>query len=232
LVWLVILLSSGIESLAEAWSNPEQRGETYYRQMTGSLVPTFFAKAAQAIDPYQRHQEGLGASVGVPDAMAYRIPFLSGQLAQRSTAFGEPAERWGVATTDSTLGKIGSGIQSMTMSIPVSLEREGADVEREFNRLRGFDKMPPSMPKRTKRMPSLRGAGGQSVKLNKNEYAVYDRWHQKAKAHLAQIIKSPNYARMPDGLKASVLRKTYDKYRRAANKEVTMLVRRRTTVGD
>ena len=106
-----------------------------------------------------------------------------------------------------------------------------AGVVLEIDRLRGYEKMPPSAPKRKKRM-TMRDGTGEMVKLTPQEYAIYDRWHLKAKDHLAQIIKGPAYARMPDAMKAKVLRKTYDKYRYAANKEIALAVRKRTTVGE
>jgi hypothetical protein len=150
----------GLESLAKAWANPEQRASTYYRQMSGSIIPTFFAKAAQAVDPYQRIQEPLGAKAGVPDALAYRIPGVSRALPARTTALGEKAERWGVMSADSPAMKVLSGIQSATMAIPVSAARADTEVEKEFNRLRGYRGMPPTPPRRTKRMV-LKGNGAQ-----------------------------------------------------------------------
>jgi hypothetical protein len=220
----------GLESLAKAWSNPEMFGSTYYRQMSGSLVPTFFAKAAQAVDPYQRHQEAAGAALGVPDALAYRVPGLSQALPARTTALGEKAERWGVASTDTPAMRAFSAVQSVTMPMPVSAKRKDSEVEQEFSRLRGHRGMPPTAPRRTKQM-ALRGVTGESVKLSDSEYRVYDKWHQKAKQHLGRVIETAQYQRLPDGAKAKLLRSIYDKYRNAANKEITAMVRRRTSVG-
>ncbi len=221
----------GLESLAKAFSNPEQFGSTYYKQVSGSLVPTFFAKAAQAVDPYMRQVEPLGATVGVPDAMAYRIPGLSQALPQRTTAFGELVERWGTLGVDSPLQRIVGGAQSLVSAVPVSAEREDRAVEKEFNRLRAYPGMPPSAPKRTKRIV-LRGVHGENVELTNEERQVYDRYHQKAKQHLSRVINSTRWASVPDPLKAKMLKKVYDRYRSAANKEINLMIRRRTTVGN
>ena len=220
----------GLESFAQAFANPEQMGSTYYRQMSGSIVPTFFSKLAQAVDPYQRIQEPLGAEAGIPDAMAYRVPFVSRALPARSTAMGEPAERWGVASTEGTFGKMFSAAQSLTLPIPISVARPNTEVEKELDRLKGYGDVPPSTPRRNKKIV-LKGVTGENVKLTDEEYAVYDRWHQKAKVHLSRVISSPTYDRVPDAMKAKMLRSIYDKYRDAANSEITMLVRRRTSVG-
>jgi len=220
----------GLESFAQAFSNPEQFGSTYYRQMSGSIVPTFFSKAAQAVDPYQRVQEPFSAEAGVPDALAYRIPFVSKALPMRTTAMGEPAERWGVMSTEGAIGKGLSGVQSMLAAMPVSAKRSGTEVEKELDRLKGYGDVPPSTPRRNKKIV-LKGVTGENVKLTDEEYAVYDRWHQKAKVHLSNVISSPTYDRVPDAMKAKMLRSIYDKYRSAANKEIIMLVRRRTSVG-
>jgi len=221
----------GLESFAKAFANPEQKGSTYYRQMAGSIVPTFFSKAAQAVDPYQRIQEPTGATAGVPDALAYRIPGVSRALPPRTTALGEKAERWGVASTDSVAGSALSAAQSMVMPMPLSLGREGTEVERELNRLRGYDNMPPSSPRRTRKMV-LKGVTGENVKLTDDEYAIYDRYHQMAKKHMGQMISSVRWASIPDPLKAKMLDKVYKKYRSAANKEITVSIRRRTSVGE
>lgn len=218
----------GLESFAKAFANPEQRGETYYRQMTGSLVPTFFAKGAQAIDPYMRRTEGTGAQLGIPDALAYRIPGLSQELPIKTTALGKPKERWGVASAEAP---IRSAIQTLTSAAPISGERSDTEVEQEFNRLRSYEGMPPSMPRRTKKL-RLRGVDGTDVELTTDEYAIYDRYHAMAKDQLAKMIASPQYARIPDALKSQMLLKTYRKYRAAANKQVNSMIMRRTTVGN
>ena len=220
----------GLESFAKAFANPEQFGATYYKQMTGSLVPTFFSKLSQAVDPYQRHQEAFGADTGVPDSVAYRIPFLSGALPSRSTALGESAERWGTFSTDGPLQRATSAFQSIVAPTPTSRVRENTEVEQEFDRLRNYPKMPPSMPKRSKTM-TLQGVGGQKVKLTNDEYAIYDKYHQRAKQHLSTMISSARWSSIPDPLKAQMMRKVYDKYRYAANREINMSIRRRTTVG-
>jgi hypothetical protein len=198
--------------------------------MTGSLVPTFLAKTAQAVDPYQRYQEALGADLGVPDAMAYRIPGLSQALPARTTALGEPAERWGVATTDSPAGKLFAAAQSLTFPMPVSMKREGTEVEQEFDRLRNYEGMPPSMPRRNKTL-NLRGIGGQKVDLTDAEYEVYNKYHQRAKQQLSRMITSARWASIPDPMKAKMMRSVYDRFRSAANKEITDSIRRRTSVG-
>jgi hypothetical protein len=221
----------GLETFAKAFSNPEQFGAIYLRQMQGSMVPTFFAKVAQAVDPYQRQQEAFGATAGVPDSMAYRIPGVSMALPLKSSALGEPRERWGVGSADSVLAKIVSGAQSMTSAMPISIGREDREVEKEFNRLRGHKGMPPSMPRRTKKL-KLRGVDGTDVELTTEEYAIYDRYHAMAKDQLAKMIASPQYARIPEALQAQMLLKTYRKYRAAANKQVNSMIMRRTTVGN
>jgi hypothetical protein len=221
----------GLETFAKAFSNPEQFGAIYLRQMQGSMVPTFFAKIAQAVDPYQRQQEAFGATAGVPDSMAYRIPGVSMALPMKTSALGEPRERWGVGNVDTMLGKIASGVQSVVAATPVSLGRGDREVEKEFNRLRGHKGMPPSMPRRTKKL-RLRGVDGTDVELTTEEYAIYDRYHAMAKDQLAKMIASPQYARIPEALQAQMLLKTYRKYRAAANKQVNSMIMRRTTVGN
>jgi hypothetical protein len=221
----------GLESMSKAFANPEMFGPTYYKQMTGSLVPTLFARAAQATDPYMRQTDALGAGVGVPDALAYRIPGLSKELPLRSTAMGEPSERWGVFSTDTTAKKAFSALQSLTFATPVSLERENAEVEKEFNRLRNYEGMPPSTPKKSKNIV-LRGVSGENVKLNEAEMAIYAQYNQMAKKHLAQMINTTRWDTIPDPLKAKMMRKVYDKYRRVANQQINLSIRKRTTVGD
>jgi hypothetical protein len=206
-------------------------GPTYYKQMTGSLVPTIFSKAAQAVDPNMRQVEPLGAELGIPDALAYRIPGMSQELPMRTTAFGEPAERWGVGSTDTPAAKLLSAAQSMTSAIPFSFEREGVEVEKEFNRLRDYPGMPPATPRRSKTV-TLRGVSGESVKLTEAEYQVYDKYNQMAKQHVAKMINSLRWDAIPDQMKAKMMRKTYDKYRRVANQQINLSIRRRTTVGD
>lgn len=218
----------GLESFAQAFANPKQFGSTYYRQMSGSIIPTFFSKVAQAVDPYQRVQEPFGAEAGVPDAMAYRIPFVSRTLPARTTALGEKAERWGTLGEKGVLGRIVGGIQSMTSAMPVSGGRADTEVERELARLKGFPKIAPSPPRRDVR---LRGGNAESIRLTDEEYDIYNQMHQMAKQHMSRIIQSYNYERLPDDAKAKILRSVYDKYRRAANDRITMLVRKRTTVG-
>ena len=221
----------GLESLSKAFSNPEMFGPTYYNQMTGSLVPTIFSKAAQAVDPNMRQVEPGGADLGIPDALAYRIPGMSQELPLRTTAFGEPAERWGVMSTDTPTMKGLSAVQSMMLATPISAEREGTEVEKEFDRLRNYPGMPPSTPKRSKTM-NLRGVNGESVKLTEGEYQIYDKYNQMAKQHVATMINSTRWASVPDAMKAKMMRKTYDKYRRVANQLINQSIRKRTSVGD
>jgi hypothetical protein len=190
-----------------------------------------FAKASQAIDPYMRETDPRGAAMGIPDALAYRIPGMSQELPQKSTIFGEPRERWGVGTTDTALGRIASAVQSMTVPYPMSMERADREVEKEFSRLGQYRGMPPSMPRRKMKM-RLRGVDGTDVKLTTEEYKIYDRYHAIAKDQLANTIASPQYARMPDALKAKLLRSTYQKFRDAANRHVRQMIMRRTTVGN
>ena len=194
-------------------------------------MPTFFAKVAQGIDPYQRIQETFGAETGVPDALAYRIPGVSMGLPARTTALGEKAEKWATATTEKgAIGGLLNAIQATTSVTPVSAVREGADVERELNRLRHYGDVPPSSPRRTKKLV-LKGTSGENVKLTDEEYAIYDRYHKMAKTQTDRVIKAPGYQRLPDDQKAKYLRRIYDKYRRIANKQITIAVRRRTTPG-
>lgn len=221
----------GLESFAKAFANPEQFGSIYYRQMAGSIVPTFFSKVAQAVDPYQRVQEPLGATAGIPDAMAYRIPGVSRALPIRTTALGEKAERWGVMSTEDPLALGASAVQSIFNPLPASAGRLDTEVEREFDRLRGYEGMPPAMPKRTKKV-SIRGATGENIKLTNEEYAVYDKYHARAKQHLSRVISSARWQSIPDQMKSKMLLSVYRKYRSAANKEITAMIRRRTTVGN
>jgi hypothetical protein len=104
-------------------------------------------------------------------------------------------------------------------------------VEKEFSRLGGYPGMPPGMPKRSKQV-TLRGVNGERVKLTQEEYSVYDRYHAKANEALNRVIASPNYSRMPEAYQAKLLDSVYKKFRRAANNEINMMIRRRTTVGD
>jgi hypothetical protein len=221
----------GLESLSKAWSNPEMFFSTYYKQMSGSLVPTALAKAQQGVDPYARQSEALGASMGIPDAMAYRIPGLSQGLSMRTTPFGEPAERWGTLGTEGTGQKIMSAAQSMLSVTPVSVERQGKEVEKEFARLSKYPGMPPASPRREKAI-TLRGVNGENVKLNESEVRTYDRYHAMAKQQLERVISSPGYQQLPDDRKAELLDSIYKKFRRAANAEINNSIRRRTTVGD
>ena len=221
----------GLESFAKAFANPEQFGSTYYRQMSGSIVPTFFSKMAQAIDPIQRHQEAFGATAGVSDAMAYRTPGVSMALPQRSTALGEPAEKWGALSTAGPVERGLGAVQSVLSPLPMSATRADTEVEQEFNRLRNYRGMPPTSPRRTKKMV-LKGVTGEDVKLTDAEYEVYNKFHQQAKQHLSQMISSARWASIPDPLKAKMMRSVYDKYRRAANDEITVSIRRRTSVGN
>ena len=222
----------GLESLAQAWANPQQFGETYYKQMTGSVVPTLLAKAQQAVDPYSRVTEGTGAALGIPDAMAYRIPGLSQALPMQTTPLGEPRERWGTFGTDTTAGRVLSGVQSFAVPVPFSSERKDTDVEREFDRLSKYKGMPPSTPRREKMPTGLRGVNGENIKLTESEYRIYDKYHAIAKQQLNNIIQSPAYQRLPDDRKAELLRSIYDKFRRAANNEINVSIRRRSTVGE
>jgi hypothetical protein len=91
--------------------------------------------------------------------------------------------------------------------------------------------MPPTPPRRTKQMV-LKGVSGENVKLTDAEYAVYDKYHQRAKQHLSQMISSARWASIPDAMKAEMMRSTYQKYRSAANKEISASIRRRTSVGE
>jgi len=77
----------------------------------------------------------------------------------------------------------------------------------------------------------LKGAGGESVKLTDEEYEQYNIWHQQAKQHMGRIIGTAQYQRLPDSMKAKLLRSVYDKYRSAANKRIVAMVRKRTSVG-
>jgi hypothetical protein len=133
------------------------------------------------------------------------------------------------------MGKTGGGIlnavQSFVGIAPLSVEREGKDVEREFDRLRGYEGMPPAMPKRSKKM-TLRGVGGQNVELTEQEYKIYDRYHAQAKQQIDRVIKSSGYQNLPENKQAELIKKIYDKFRRAANNEINVSIRRRTTVGE
>jgi len=221
----------GLESFAKFYGTPEQFGSTYYKQMAGSLIPTMFSKAQQAVDPYARHTEWNQASLGIPDALAYRIPGLSQALPLKSTPLGKPQERWGVGSAESLPEKILSGAQSMVSPLPFSKQRTDVEVEKEFTRLKNYGGMPPGMPKRT-RPVTLRGVKGENVRLTDEDYAVFNKYHAKANEALKRIIASTNYHRMPPAYQAQLLSSVYKKFRRAANNEVTMRIRRRTTVGD
>lgn len=221
----------GLESLAKAWSNPEMFFGTYYKQMSGSLVPTLLAKGQQAVDPYSRQVEAFGNKAGIPDAMAYRIPGLSQALPMKSTSFGEPSERWGVFGTETTGDRIISGVGSFLSPFMASAERQGMEVEKEVDRLRSYPGMPPAMPKRTKNLV-LHGVHGESVKLTNEEYAVYDKYNAQAKQALQNVISSPQWSSIPDPNKAKLIDAIYSKFRRAANLEINNSIRRRTTVGN
>jgi gas vesicle protein len=223
----------GLENFAAFVHSPEQFGSMWTRQMAGSLVPTGVAKLAQATDPYARHVESMGTTAGMPDAMLYRMPGLSQMLPEKSTIFGEPAERWSFAPTtlDSTGGKIARAAGALLSPAVSGYETPDKAVEAEFDRLSKYEGMPPGMPRRKKPMV-LRGISGEDVELTDEEYKTYDRFHQMAKRECAAIIASPNWHRVPDELKAQILSKAYRKYRNAATKEVNAKIRRRTSVGE
>jgi hypothetical protein len=199
--------------------------------MTGSAVPTLFSKVQQAVDPYARQVDVRSATLGIPDSMAYRIPGMSQELPMKTTPLGKPKERWGTFSTG-TPGELAmSAAQSLLSATPVSKERAGIEVEKEFDRLSSYPGMPPAMPKRTKNIV-LRGVHGEKVKLTDEEYSIYDKYNAMANQQLKQIVASPNYLSMPDPYKAKFLKKVYDKFRRAANQEINASIRLRTTVGD
>jgi hypothetical protein len=78
----------------------------------------------------------------------------------------------------------------------------------------------------------LKGVTGEEVKLTDAEYEVYNEYHQRAKQRLAQLISSARWASIPDPMKAEMMRSVYDRFRSAANKEITASIRRRTSVGE
>ena len=221
----------GLEQFSSMLANPEQFGPTWAKQMIGSVVPTGVAKVAQAIDPYSRKVEPFGAETGILDPIAARIPGMTQALPIRTTPFGEKAERWGTYNTGGILNSLVTGVQSLTSPIPFSAERSGMDVEKEFDRLSGYEGMPPSTPKDNKRLV-LRGIHGEKVELTKEDMKVFDRYHAMAKQQLEQVIASPQYQRMPDDYKAKMLSSVYKKFRSAANKEINARIMRRTTLGD
>ena len=223
----------GIENFAAFMHKPEQFGGMWTRQMVGSLVPTMLAKGAQAVDPYARMVDPVGATSGVPDAILYRTPFLSQILPKKYTALGESAERWSFApaTLDTTAGKVIRGVAALTSPGPASVQTSDQAVEAEMSRLSAYEGMPPSMPSKKKKM-RLRGVDGVEVELNEDEYEIYSRYHLMAKRQLTKVISGPRWVSIPDGMKAVMMRKIYDKYRRIATKQVNNNIRRRTSVGE
>ena len=85
---------SGLSSVFEAMSDPQQYGEATIQRMVGSVVPAVVANGARLNDPYQRQVYSM------LDAIKARTPGLSDSLQPRRNLWGEPL------SYDSGLGNV------------------------------------------------------------------------------------------------------------------------------
>lgn len=78
---------SGLASLFEAMSDPQQYGEGMVQRLAGSVVPAGAAAVNRQMDPYQREVYSM------LDAIKARTPGLSDELTPRRNLWGE-AQKW------------------------------------------------------------------------------------------------------------------------------------------
>lgn len=179
----------GFTEAANAISNPRRYASQYLTGLAGSVVPNIIAKTAQATDADYRDvsasQPGIvGFGEKVVKTIGSRIPGLSQELPQQSTALGLPKER------TSALPEPLAGASRFLSPVQITEARAGDlyQVERELAKINLAPK-----PDR-----SMKLSGGKSIRLNEEEFNLVQSAYLDASKNMASVIKRSGWSKLPD----------------------------------
>jgi len=217
---------TGLSNAIDAMTRPDEKGVNFLRGMARSIVPAGVAQVNRAFLDKQLHEVH-----SMLDEIRARLPGFSDDLPPRRNLYGEPI------VLPSGIGPdILSPVYTTTATHdPVTEEILAHRVSLSLPGRYLGGRKPPMSPF------ADRDRAAHGVPLSPAEYDLYVRlagneykspadglgMHDK----LAQVIASPEYARLsdgPDGSKAVLIRKIVSTYREAAGQELL----RRSQAGD
>jgi len=196
---------SGLEGLSTAMSDPQRYAGQWIKQMQMSVVPNTigpipFGHLTQAIDPVYRQTEPMSL-----EAFAVKVPFLSKTLAPQYTPTGELRRRPGTAVE--------------RLISPLTRTAQRTDPVAVAAQLLDDIGSPPTPPKR---YTYVRGV---KVYYTPEQRQRLAQAQQRATQIIgSRLVRDPSFMRLPDNedvaplgakTKKDVVKKLYDKYRRA-----------------
>lgn len=97
---------SGVADLSNVLADPGRYADTFINRYAASFVPAGVAAIERAQDPEMEYV------TNIIDALKARLPYVSGQVADRLNVYGEPIQYF-VPTEDGMLGSTGSRVASL-----------------------------------------------------------------------------------------------------------------------
>ncbi len=175
---------SGLSDLIQTINDPDRYGERYIRRLAGSLVPAGVAAVAREGVPGTSFEGDpvLRDTRSALDAIRARIPGYSKDLPPRRNVWGEPIVLSGGLGPD----LISPIYSSFRRNDPIADEivRLRIEIKRQDRKLRGVELTP-------QQFDQLQVATGRA-----------------AKRALDQLVASPAYLGLGDGLKRELIRRT------------------------
>ena len=200
---------SGLAEFFETMSDPARHGDSYFKRLSGSLVPTLSGEITRFNDPYMREANTM------LEAMKKKTPGLSETLPLRRNLWGEPI------SYQSGLGK------TYDMFSPIYSKKENPyPVDKEILRLEANIGMPSAKTGFDGVRVNLRnydGAYSRFLQLSGNEIK-HPAWNLGAREYLNQVIGGRHQMSQvyklrsdgPDGGKADFIKDTLKQYRELA----------------
>lgn len=204
---------SGLSSIFEAMSAPQQYGEATIQRMVGSVVPAGVAGANRLVDPYQRQVYSM------LDAIKARTPGLSEKLMPRRNLWGEPLKY------ESGIGKAFDALSPVYSKQPAN-----EPIDKELLRLESNL----TMPSRKTSFDGVTIDLGQYPKIYSRYLELagnelkHPAWNMGAKDMLNAVVKGEHPLSAvyrlrtdgPDGGKDVFIRDTVRQYREMARRQL------------
>ncbi len=185
----------GLENMFLLFSDPLRYTGQMAKGYIGGAMPfsSLLGQAAQAIDPTIRQTEATGFRLGIPDALAAKIPGVSTLLPPKETTAGVTVQRPGPLAA------------RLVSPFPISETKPGANLEREFDAL-GY------VPSKASEKLTL--PGGKKVDLTEQDMKLFSQADAKAANRLRKLVDTQGWQgiRNPE-LKKKKIRMIYDAYR-------------------
>lgn len=204
---------SGLSEFFEAMGDPQRYGESYFKRLAGSVVPTGVAEITRIQDPVMRE------SWNMLDAIRRRTPGMSEDLPSRRDLWGRPI------SYQSGLGSLYDAVS------PIYSKREDYEpIDAEILRLESTALMPSkkmSFDGITVDMEQHPQAWSRFLELSGNELK-HPAWRKGAMDLLNDIVSGKHPLSQvyelktdgPDGGKAEYIREVIVDYRRMAKEQL------------